>query len=83
MNNLKIYLSWKFLLVMFIVFPANMLQRKNFKKKLPKSHILAYIDFTEDYACWFQDEVQTAYFSMTQVTLHPVVIFQAWLFVTI
>ena len=33
------------------------------------------MDFAEDYACRSQDEVQTAYFNMTQVTLHPVVIY--------
>ena len=33
------------------------------------------MDFVKDYACRSQDEVQTAYFNMIQVTLHPIVIY--------
>ena len=49
--------------------------QKELKKNLLKGRIVVHIDFAEDYACRSQDEVQTAYFNMTQVTLHPVVIY--------
>ena len=31
------------------------------------------MDFAEDYRCRSQDEIQSAYWSPTQVTIHPVV----------
>ena len=33
------------------------------------------MDFTEDYRCGSQDEIQSAYCNPTQVTIHPVVIY--------
>ena len=44
------------------------------KENLPNAHIAAHMDFPEDYSCRSQDEVQTAHFSLTQGTLHPVVV---------
>ena len=49
-------------------------QRK-LKENLANGHIGVKMDFAEDYSCRSQDEVQTAYFSLTQVTLHPVVVY--------
>ena len=54
-----------------MAFPTNTLHRKNLKKNLPKGHIVVHMAFAKDYACGSQDEVQTAYFNMTQVTLNP------------
>ena len=31
------------------------------------------MDFAEDYRCRSQEEIQSAYWSQTQVTIHPVV----------
>ena len=59
---------------MFIAFPTNTLHRKNLKKNCLKATVV-HMDFAEDYSCRSQDEVQTAHFNMTQVTLHPVVIY--------
>ena len=33
------------------------------------------MDFAEDYSCRSQDEVQAAYFRLSQITLHPVVVY--------
>ena len=31
------------------------------------------MDFAEDYRCRSQEEIQSAYWSQTQVTIHPVI----------
>ena len=33
------------------------------------------MDFAEDYRCRYQNEIQSAYWSSTQVTIHPMVIY--------
>ena len=47
-------------------------QRK-LKENLRNGHIAVHMDFAEDYSCRSQDEVQTAYLSLAQVTLPLVV----------
>lgn len=43
------------------------------KEKLPEHVFLLQMDFTENYMCRSVDEVQSAYWHQTAVTLHPVV----------
>ena len=45
-------------------------QQKNLKENLPDNNV----DFLEDYRCKSQNEIQSAYWSPTQITIHPVVI---------
>lgn len=47
-------------------------QRK-LKENLRNGHIAVHMDFAEDYSCRSQDEVQTAYLSLAQVT-RPLVV---------
>lgn len=48
---------------------------KSNKKSLQNDEALLQMDFAENYSCRTVDEVQTAYWSLTSVTLHPVVIY--------
>ncbi|VDI32445.1 Hypothetical predicted protein [Mytilus galloprovincialis] len=45
------------------------------KENLPPGHILVQMDFAENFACSSADEVQSAYWNGTAVTLHPVVVY--------
>ncbi|XP_076461172.1 uncharacterized protein LOC143293803 [Babylonia areolata] len=45
------------------------------KKNLPTDHVIVQMDFSENYSCSQADEVQSAYFNPTMVTLHPVVLY--------
>ena len=47
--------------------------QRNLKENLPANHIYIHMDFAEDYRCRSQEEIQSAYWSQTQVTIHPVV----------
>ena len=47
--------------------------QRNLKESLPSNHVCIRMDFAEDYRCRSQDEIQSAYWSPTQVTIHPVV----------
>ena len=49
--------------------------QKYLKENLPPNHIYIHMDFTEDYRFRSQNEIQSAYFSLTQVTIHPVVMY--------
>lgn len=46
---------------------------KTLKQNLPKNEMLVQLDFAENYSCRSMEEVQSAYFNQTSVTLHPVV----------
>ena len=48
------------------------MQRK-LKEDLPEKHVYIHMDFAEDYRCHSQEEIQSAYWGQTQVTIHPVV----------
>ena len=50
-------------------------EQRNLKENLPSNHAYIHMDFAEDYKCRSQNEVQSAYWSQTQVTIHPVVMY--------
>ncbi|XP_060564869.1 uncharacterized protein LOC132724071 [Ruditapes philippinarum] len=45
------------------------------KKNLPDGHVLAHMDFAENFSCTAADEVQSAYWNQNSITLHPVVVY--------
>jgi len=47
--------------------------QKTLKESLDEKHMYIRMDFAEDYRCRSQEEIQSAYWSQTQVTIHPVV----------
>lgn len=51
------------------------LQIRTLKQNLPQKQVVIQMDFAENYACRSSDEIQSAYFNQTGVTLHPVVIY--------
>ena len=50
-------------------------QQKNLKENLPDNHVYIHMGFAEDYRFRSQNEIQSAYWSPTQVTIHPVVMY--------
>jgi hypothetical protein len=48
---------------------------RNLKENLPPHEMILQMDFAENFSCRSLDEVQTAYWNQTAVTLHPVVIY--------
>ena len=46
---------------------------KTLKQNLPEHEMLVQLDFAENYSCRSMEEVQSAYFNQSAVTLHPVV----------
>ena len=48
-------------------------QLKALKSNLPKGHLIVQMDFAENYSCQSVEEVQSAYWNTTQVTIHPAV----------
>ena len=50
-------------------------QQKFLKENLPDNHVYIHMDFAEDYRCRSQEEIQSACWSPTQVTIHPVVMY--------
>ena len=50
-------------------------QVKRLKEILPNNNVLVQMDFEEDYKCQSQDEIQSAYWNTTQVTIHPAVVY--------
>lgn len=46
---------------------------KHMKANLPVHEMITQLDFAENYSCRFMEEVQSAYFNQSSVTLHPVV----------
>ena len=50
-------------------------QIRTLKEKLPKHEMIIQLDFAENYSCKSLEEVQSAYFNQTSVTLHPMVVY--------
>ncbi|XP_072172303.1 uncharacterized protein [Diadema setosum] len=48
-------------------------QFSKLKTNLPEGAVLSIVDFSENYKCGFQREVQTAYYAQNSATLHPMV----------
>ena len=48
-------------------------QFSQLKSRLPEKHVLSVLDFAENYSTFYQDEVQSSYWSHNQVTIHPIV----------
>ena len=48
-------------------------QYTRLKSCLPKGHAMCTVDFSENYLCKFQNEVQSAHWSYRQVSVHPCV----------
>ena len=48
---------------------------RKLKENLPLNHVVAQLDFSENYTCTSMEEVQSAYWNQSMVTLHPVVIY--------
>lgn len=49
-------------------------EMKRLKEELPQNHVIVQMDFEENYSCKSLNEMQSAYWNQTSVTLHPVVI---------
>lgn len=52
---------------------AQFIASKSLKEKLPRGHITCQMDFAENYSCNVKEEIQSAYYSKDQVTVHPAV----------
>ena len=50
-------------------------EQQYLKENLLPNHVYIHMDFAEDYRFRSQNEIQSAYWSPTQVTIHPVVIY--------
>lgn len=48
---------------------------RRLKESLPEHEFILQMDFAENFSCRSLDEVQTAYWNQTAVTLHPVVMY--------
>ena len=44
--------------------------------QLPLDHAVAIMDFSENYSLMHQDQIESAYFSQKQITLHPVYLYR-------
>jgi len=44
-------------------------------QNLPIGHAAAVLDFAENYACLYDDEVQSAHWTVQQVTIHPMMFY--------
>ena len=49
--------------------------QRTLKENLNDGHVAIHLDFTEDYRCRSQEEVQSAYWNTSTVTLHPAVVY--------
>ena len=47
---------------------------RKLKENLPLNHVVAQLDFSENYTCTSMEEFQSAYWNQSMVTIHPVVI---------
>jgi hypothetical protein len=47
----------------------------NIKQNLPLNEVVLNMDFAENYACKSVEEIQSAYWNMSAVTLHPIVVY--------
>ena len=48
---------------------------KILKDTLPENNAIMQMDFTDNYRCQCNEEVQSAYFDGPQVTMHPIVVY--------
>ena len=48
---------------------------KAMKKRLPTGHVLVQMGFNENYTCSTLEEIQSAYWNISTVTLHLAVIY--------
>jgi hypothetical protein len=48
-------------------------QFRTLKENVPNNTLLTVADFPENYRCSFQDEIPSAYYMYSQVTIHPIV----------
>ena len=48
---------------------------RRLKNTLPAHHAVVHMDFAENYTCRTVDEIQSAYWNQTAVTLHPSVVY--------
>lgn len=46
---------------------------RQMKEKLPEKHLILQMDFSENYTCQAMEEIQSAYWNSSMVTLHPCV----------
>ena len=44
------------------------------KQRLPVNHATIQMDFAENFICDYMEEVQSAYYNKSQVTIHPMVV---------
>ena len=51
-------------------------QFDNIKQSLPLDHVLALHDYSQSYQCSYQNELQSLYFSKTEVSLHVTVLYR-------
>ena len=57
------------------VFTQYKAQRTLKEKRLKDGHVAIHLDFAEDCRCRSQEEVQSAYWNTSTVTLHPAVVY--------
>ena len=50
-------------------------QLRQLKQELRDDEVIVQMDFAENYSCRSLDEIQTAYWNQTSVTLHPMVVY--------
>ena len=50
-------------------------QLRNLKNNLPDNEAIMQMDFAENFTCRSLEEIQSAYWNQTSVTLHPVVVY--------
>ncbi len=50
-------------------------EMKTLKENLDAGHCIVHMDFSENYSCKSVQEIQSAYWNQTSVTLHPVVVY--------
>ena len=48
---------------------------RELKQNLPPHHAIIHMDFAENYSCKSMDEIQSAYWNQSFVTLHPAVVY--------
>ena len=48
---------------------------RRLKENLPAGHAIAQLDFSENYTCTSYDEVQSAFWNKSMVTIHPLVVY--------
>ena len=48
---------------------------KSLKEQLPKDELIVQMDFAENFTCGTSDEIQSAYWNASSVSLHPVVVY--------